>query len=306
VAPEPVLELFEATVVKNGRAVLDGLTLTIRTGEHTAIVGPNGAGKSVLVNLLAHQERAVARDASAEPATSARHPRAGIQTTPAPPALWTAPPTHGTAPEHPRVRVFGIDNWNVFELRAQLGIVSADLHHLFVVGNNEGRITAEAAVLSGFFASQGILRYSVVTDEMHRRTSEALTRMGVSHLARRRLNEMSSGEARRVLLARALVSSPRALLLDEPTTGLDLVARHDFMERVRHIARDGTTVILVTHHIEEIIPEIGHVILLRGGRIAADGPKRSMLTADRLSELFDAPITLDENEGYYYARTGKE
>ena len=300
--PEPVLELFEATVVKDGRAVLDGLTLTIRTGEHTAIVGPNGAGKSVLVNLLAHQERAVARDASAAPGSPARHPRSGIPATPGPPALWTAPPTHDT----PQVRVFGIDNWNVFELRAQLGLVSADLHHLFVVGNNEGRITAEAAVLSGFFASQGILRYSVITDEMHRRTSEALTRMGVSHLARRRLNEMSSGEARRVLLARALVSSPRALLLDEPTTGLDLVARHDFMERVRQIARDGTTLILVTHHIEEIIPEIEHVILLRGGRIAADGPKRSVLTADRLSELFEAPITLDENEGYYYARTGRK
>ena len=289
-------------MVKDGRAVLDGLTLTIRTGEHTAIVGPNGAGKSVLVNLLAHQERAVARDTGAAPGSSARHPRAGVQATPAPPALWTAPPAHDIPGQ---VRVFGLDNWNVFELRAQLGIVSADLHHLFVVGNNEGRITAEAAVLSGFFASQGILRYSVVTDEMHRRTSEALTRMGVSHLARRRLNEMSSGEARRVLLARALVSSPRALLLDEPTTGLDLVARHDFMERVRHIARDGTTLILVTHHIEEIIPEIEHVILLRSGRIAADGPKRSVLTADRLSELFDAPITLEENEGYYYARTGK-
>jgi iron complex transport system ATP-binding protein len=138
---------------------------------------------------------------------------------------------------------------------------------------------------------------------MHRRTSEALARMGVSHLARRRLNEMSSGEARRVLLARALVSSPRALLLDEPTTGLDLVARHDFMERVRQVARDGTTLILVTHHIEEIVPEIERVILLREGRIAADGPKRSVLTADRLTTLFNAPITLDENDGYYYART---
>ena len=296
-----MLELFEATVVKDGRAVLDGLTLTIRTGEHTAIVGPNGAGKSVLVNLLAHQERAVARNPGAAPGSPARHPRRDGPAPAGAPAVWTTPPTHDT----PQVRVFGIDTWNVFELRAQLGIVSADLHHLFVVGNNEGRITAEAAVLSGFFASQGILRYSVVTEEMHRRTSEALTRMGVSHLARRRLNEMSSGEARRVLLARALVSSPRALLLDEPTTGLDLVARHDFMERVRQIARDGTTLILVTHHIEEIIPEIEHVILLRGGRIAADGPKRSVLTADRLSELFDAPITLDENEGYYYARTGE-
>jgi iron complex transport system ATP-binding protein len=126
--------------------------------------------------------------------------------------------------------------------------------------------------------------------------------MGVSHLARRRLDAMSSGQARRVLLARALVTSPRALVLDEPTTGLDLIARHDFMERVRQIAREGTTLILITHHIEEIVPEIQRVILLRDGRIAAAGPKRSVLTAEALSELFDAPIALEESDGYYYAR----
>ena len=155
--------------------------------------------------------------------------------------------------------MFGSDNWDVFELRSQLGIVSSDLHHRFVFGNNEGRVTGGGAVLSGFFATQGILRYGVVTDEMRRRAAEALARMGVSHLARRRLDEMSSGEARRVLLARALVTAPRALVLDEPTTGLDLVARHAFMERVRQIAREGTTLILITHHIEEIVPEIERV-----------------------------------------------
>jgi iron complex transport system ATP-binding protein len=113
---------------------------------------------------------------------------------------------------------------------------------------------------------------------------------------------MSSGEARRVLLARALVTSPRALVLDEPTTGLDLVARHDFMERVRQIAREGTTLILITHHVDEIVPEIERVILLREGRVAAAGPKRTVLTAERLSDLFNAPITLEEHDGYYYAR----
>jgi len=265
---EPVLELIDATVVKDDRRVLDGLTLTIHAGEHTAIVGPNGAGKSLLVKLLTHEERALA-------------------------------PADDTAP----VRVFGSGNWHVFELRAQLGIVSADLHHRFVAGNSEGFITGEAAVLSGFLASHGILRYGVVTDQMRRRAADALDRLGVSHLARRRLDQMSSGQSRRVMLARALVPSPRALVLDEPTTGLDLVARHDFMERVRQIAREGTTVVLVTHHIEEIIPEIQRVILLRDGRVAADGPKRAVLTAERLTELFDAPIALEENDGYYYART---
>jgi iron complex transport system ATP-binding protein len=264
-----VLELVNATVVKADRPVLDNLTLTIPAGEHTAIIGPNGAGKSILVRLLTHEDR----------------------------ALLAA---DGTAP----VRVFGNGNWDVFDLRSQLGIVSADLHHRFVEGNSEGRITGEAAVLSAFLASAGILRYRTVTDEMRRRTSDALGRMGVSHLARRWLDEMSSGEARRVLLARALVTAPRALVLDEPTTGLDLVARHEFMEDVRRVAREGTTVILITHHIDEIIPEIDRIILLRGGRVAAQGPKRSLLTAEQLTALFGAPIALDESDGYFYARPG--
>jgi iron complex transport system ATP-binding protein len=267
VKPEPVLEVVDATVVKGGRPVLDGVTLTIHSDQHTAIVGPNGAGKSVLVNLLTHQDRALVKD-------------------------------NGAA----SISVFGNDNWNVFELRSQLGIISADLHQRFVNGNNEGRILAEAAVLSGFLASHGILRYRAITSEMRKRTAEALERMGVSHLARRRLDEMSSGEARRVLLARALVTSPRALVLDEPTTGLDLTARYDFMERVRQVAREGTTLILITHHIEEIVPEIGRVILLREGRVVADGPKKSVLTAEHLSDLFGAPIALDEHDGYFQAR----
>jgi iron complex transport system ATP-binding protein len=267
----PVLELSGATVVKADRPVLHDLSLKISVGEHTAIVGPNGAGKSVLVRLLTHEDRAVA-------------------------------PAGGSSP----VRVFGDDNWNVFELRSQLGIVSADLHQRFVAGNSEGRIRAEAAVLSGFLASDGILRYGTVTDDMRRRAAEALHRLGAAHLARRWLDELSSGEARRVLLARALVTAPRALVLDEPTTGLDLVARHEFMERVRRIARDGTTIILITHHIDEIVPEIERVILLRDGRIAADGVKRSMLTGARLSDLFGARVAIEEDDGYFWARLESE
>jgi iron complex transport system ATP-binding protein len=266
----PVLELVDATVVKADRPVLDAVTLTIRAGQHTAIVGPNGAGKSLLVKLLTHEVRALAPDGRS------------------------------------RVRVFGNDRWDVFELRSQLGIVSADLQHRFVTGNSEGRITAEAAVLSGFLASDGILRYSVITDDMRARAVDALARMGAGHLARRWLDELSSGEARRVLLARALVTSPRALVLDEPTTGLDLIARHEFMERVRQIARGGTTLVLITHHIDEIVPEIERVILLREGRVTAAGPKRLILTNDRLSDLFNASITIEENDGYIYARPGRQ
>jgi iron complex transport system ATP-binding protein len=264
---DPVLELVNASVKKNDTTVLHGLTLKICAGEHTAILGANGAGKSILVRLLTHEERALPLPDDSSP-----------------------------------VRVFGDDNWNVFELRPQLGIVSADLHQRFVSGNSEGRITGLAAVLSGFVASQGILRYSTITDDMRRRGTDALEKMGAAHLARRLMNEMSSGEARRVLLARALVTNPRALVLDEPTTGLDVVGRHRFMERVRSIARDGTTLILITHHVDEIIPEIGRVILLRSGRIAGDGAKHDMLTERHLSDTFNGRMKVEQNDGYYFAR----
>jgi len=192
--------------------------------------------------------------------------------------------------------------WNISELQAQMGIVSADLHQRFVHGNSEGLITAEAAVLSGFLVSYGILRYGVVTEAMRRQAAAALESMGVAHLTRRRLNEMSSGEARRVMLARALVTGPRALILDEPTTGLDLVARHGFMERVREIARAGTTIILITHHVEEIVPEISRVVLLHRGRIAGDGPKAAILTPEHLSRVFGAPLQLEAAGGFYFVR----
>jgi iron complex transport system ATP-binding protein len=264
---EPILELSDATVVKDGRRVLDGVSLTIRDGEHTAIVGPNGAGKSILVSLLTLEQRPLA-------------------------------PTNGTPP----VRIFGRHNWDLFELRSQLGIVSSGLHHFFVNGNSEGSITAEAAVLSAFLNSYGILRYGSVTNAMRERAAAALYAAGALHLAARTLDEMSSGEARRVLLARALATSPRALVLDEPTTGLDLVARHGFMETVRRLALAGTTIVLITHHIEEIVPEIARVVLLRDGRVLADGSRAANLTGERLSEVFAHPVVVESAGDYYYAR----
>jgi iron complex transport system ATP-binding protein len=263
----PVLELTDATVVLGEVRVLDGLTLTIRGGEHTAIAGPNGAGKSTLMKLLTLQLYPLAR-------------------------------ASGTPP----IRVFGEDRWDVFDLRSRLGIVSADLHDSFVRGNLSGPISGRDAVLSGFFASQGVFGHQRATDTMRRQADKALESMDAAHLASKVMGEMSTGEARRVLIARALVRKPQALVLDEPTRGLDLVARHRFMERVRAIARQGTTIVLVTHHIDEIIPEIGRVILLRGGRVECDGPKSRVLTAERLSETFGAPLKVEKANGYYSAR----
>jgi iron complex transport system ATP-binding protein len=265
-----ILELHDASVVLGGARVLDSLTLGIGAGEHTAILGPNGAGKSTLMKLLTLQ-------------------------------LYPVAASNGRPP----IRVFGQERWNVFELRSQLGIISPDLHDRLVNGNVAGRISARDAVVSGFFASQGLFSNHRVTDVMRTAASAALEAMGVAHLADTTLDAVSTGEARRVLIARALVHEPKALVLDEPTRGLDLVARHQFMERVREIARRGVTILLVTHHVEEIIPEIDRVILLRHGRVAFDGPKREVLTAPRLGDVFGSRLTVEESGGYYHVRTAR-
>jgi iron complex transport system ATP-binding protein len=270
VAAEPLLQLSDATVVLGSTRVLDRLTLTIATGEHTAILGPNGAGKSTFIKLLTLQQYPLASE-------------------------------HGMPP----IRVFGRDRWDVFSLRSQLGIVSADLHDRFVQGNSNGTITGVEAVVSGFFASQGIFAHQRVSAAMRRQAAAALDRVGAGHLAAKTLDTMSTGEARRVLIARALVHEPQALVLDEPTRGLDLVARHAFLERVRVIARQGTTILLVTHHVDEIIPEIDRVVLLKHGRVAADGPKTEVLTGARLGDAFDASLVVSQASSYYHVHVAE-
>jgi iron complex transport system ATP-binding protein len=262
----PLLELTNATVIKGTTRALDGLSLTIHEGEHTAILGPNGSGKSTLLNLLTFEDRPLAPIGS-----------------------------------QPSVRVFGKHLWHVFELRKSIGIVSASLHTRFVGGHSLGAIRGEDAVVSGFFATQGMLHYVEVPDRMRHDARAALDRVDAGHLAGKTLDEMSTGEARRVLIARALVNNPRALVLDEPTTGLDVVARHRFLETVRALANEGTTIILITHHVEEVIPEIGRVILLDRGRVAAEGDKAEMLTAGRLSAVFGAPVQVSSENGYFTA-----
>jgi iron complex transport system ATP-binding protein len=199
------------------------------------------------------------------------------------------------AREGSRMALFGKERWNIFDLRPLLGLVSNDLMALCT-----REITGREAVVSGFFGSIGVQPYQHITPEIERQGAEILALLDIAHLAERPVDEMSSGEARRVLLARALVHHPRALVLDEPSNSLDVSAQHELREILRKLARSGIGIILVTHHLADIIPEIERVILMRAGRIIADGRKPEMLTAAALADLFGLPVDLARRDGYYH------
>ena len=194
-----------------------------------------------------------------------------------------------------RMALFGRERWNIFDLRPLLGVVSNDWMTLCT-----REITGREAVLSGFFGSVGVQPYHRITAEIERKSAEILELLEIPHLAERDVNEMSSGEARRVLLARALVHDPRALVLDEPSNSLDVAAQHELRELMRKLARAGIGIILVTHHLADIIPEIDRVILMRAGAIVADGNKQDVLTAAALAGLFGLPVDLAQRDGYYH------
>jgi iron complex transport system ATP-binding protein len=266
-AVKPIVELMNATIVRGGVPVIQGMSLTIGRGEHTAILGPNGSGKSSLIRVLTFEDRPVASDNSV-----------------------------------PVLRMFGRDRWDVSELRTRLGVVTGDLDTGFGIGTSGGRVLGRDVALSGLLGAQGVFAHHEITGTMRDRAALALARIEASHLAAKPLNEMSAGERRRVLIARALITRPDALLLDEPTSGLDLVARHRFMDSIRRLARDGTTVILATHHVDEIFPETRRVVLLQNGRVVCDAAPRVALTAERLSAVFGGPLQVEYGRGYFHIR----
>ncbi len=198
------------------------------------------------------------------------------------------------AKEGSSIAIFGRERWNVFELRSLLGIVSPDL-----LTSCTSDATGRDVVLSGFFSSTRIFPHHAPNPELLEKTDAALARLGIAHLARRPVAQMSSGEAKRTLIARALVHEPQTLLFDEPSNALDIGAQIQLRDTMRALANGGLGVLLVTHHVAEIIPEIERVVLLREGCIVADGPKQDMLTSEKLSALFGANIQIARRDGYY-------
>lgn len=196
-----------------------------------------------------------------------------------------------------KLHIFGQDSWNIFHLRHRLGIINNDL-----MAQCTRDITGRELVLSGFFGSVGIWPgQQTVTAEQEQVAQNAMARMGVEHLAGRWTDELSSGEARRLLVARALIHNPKTLVFDEPTTSLDLGAQRQMRDTMRTLCSKGAGLLLVTHHLEEIVPEITRVVLLKEGRVWRDGVKTEVLTEQGLAEVFGVPVQISKSDGFYRA-----
>jgi len=258
---ESLIDIHNAEVYRGETRVFADLSLRISHGEHTAILGPNGAGKSTLLRLLTRELYPVVREGS-----------------------W--------------VRILGEERFDVFELRKSLGVVSHELqmHYTPTVRGFE-------VVLSGFFASMGVGHHDHLQPSAEQvvRAKQVLHDLGAERLAVKAIGAMSAGEQRRCLLGRGLVHDPRTLVLDEPTTSLDLKAKFELLALVRKLAHQGRTMVLVTHHVDEIPPEIGRVVLLDKGRVVADGPKQEIVTSARLSQLFETNLEIISRNGFFQA-----
>lgn len=197
------------------------------------------------------------------------------------------------------IRLFGEERWNVWDVRKRLGMVSHDLQHQYMEN-----VIGLKVVLSGYYASIGTYKHQDFSYAQMARAHAVMEELGIGFLTERKFSEMSTGEQRRCLLGRALVHDPTALVLDEPTSGLDLTATFHYLDLVRAHMKKGKTVLLVTHHIHEIPPEITRVVFLKGGRIIQDGEKPSMLTNANLSRLFDCSVAIAQANGWYQALPG--
>ncbi|MCX7522692.1 ATP-binding cassette domain-containing protein [Microbacterium sp. STN6] len=256
----PVLAVDAVDFMRQGRAILDAVSLTVHAGEHWALIGANGAGKSTLLSMcgaLAH-------------------------------------PTRGT------VEVLGrrLGRVDLRELRGFIGHV--DPRH-----QARPTLTVREVVLTGATGtSDTMLRWQPSAAEAAR-AAELVDLLGMRSRADAAWHTLSQGERGRTLIARALMPDPHLLLLDEPSTGLDIAAREHLLDRIDGLRRQHPDLssVLVTHHLEELPTSTTHAMLLREGRVVAQGPADAVLTSTLVSETLDYPVSISRTEGRWAVRT---
>ena len=258
-----IINFEHVNVAYDEEDVLRDINLSIKEGQHTVILGANGSGKSTLLKLFSND----------------LYPRFNEATT---------------------KEVFGKKVWDIWELKKHLGIITNDLHYQF--SERAPDLSGFEVTLSGFYSSFHIYEHQEFSPLHVKKVEEVLDFLEIRHLRDKRISEMSTGELRKCIIARSLVHEPKAMILDEPTVGLDIKAQLNFIEMIRKIAAHRT-IILVTHHLEEIFEEVSHVVLIKEGRILAQGKKDELLSDTLLSEVFDLPLHVKCEKGRYFVQS---
>ena len=256
---EKALELRNVSVVRDGRYILRSVDLDIFKGENVAVIGPNGSGKTTLIKLLRGDIHPYYDEDS--PAT---------------------------------MRIFGMERWNLFDVRSRMGVVSMDLQNMF---RNDTKVYE--VICSGFFNSLDVFRNHTVTEEMVSKVHSCAMMMGIDDLLTRDIENLSLGEMRRALIARAMVTDPDLLVLDEPMTGLDIVMKSKFRAMFDILIEKGVSIVMITHELTDIPASVRRVVMIRDGEVFADGDKKELLTDEKVSELYGEPIKVESANGIY-------
>ncbi len=255
-----IIDFENVHVGYDNTVILKEITLKIKEHEHWAILGANGSGKSTLLKLF----------------QSELHPRSDVEF---------------------KKEIMGERTYSIFDLKKKLGIITNALHDHFAVAGSF--LDGYEVVLSGFYSSIGVFKYQDFTAEQHQKALDTLAYLEMEHLKEKKVYAMSTGELRRCIVARAFIHDPKAFILDEPTTGLDIKAQRMLIRMLQQISKHAS-IILVTHHLEEVFEEITHVALLHQNTIFKSGPKDEILTSKELSKVFDMDLQIAEKEGRYY------
>lgn len=289
--PGALVDLEHVYAARGDEMVLHDVSVRIEAGEHVVLLGPNGCGKSTLLKVMTCELYPLVRPLRADSSETAGQ-------------FAASRAEMGVPGPETRVRLFGRERWDTTELRRRMGVVSAELP-----GKPMLTTSGFDAVLTGFFSSSTLWPNLTVTPAMRERAEEILGLVGAEALRNKAVGAMSAGQQRRVMIGRAMAGATgdglgavEMLLLDEPSNALDLGAQYDLRAMLREVARAGTAILLVTHQVSDILPEMGRVLMMQAGRLVADGATTALLTSERMSALFGRAVEVEERRGVWFAR----